>query len=220
MARPKRSETQNLSTIQIWPPTTSMHPPNTAPSTPSTPEQPRSSHRHLQSGRCASCSHSARADRPGRWQRDSSSSTQRCGGRQLAGSPVAGLGGRFEPWPQLASAGHASGPGSARVMSRVSGALRGQRGGAQQQLLCHAVDGVALAARRGQNHSDQWLMGCLPRLWWPPRGARPGRRARSPLGQLVGAVRSRSGQVWPRHSAQSPALAARMLTFVCVSRLT
>ena len=205
-----------------------MHPPNTAPSTPSTPKHPRTSHGHcsLVDARVRVQLQPQRASRQGQALagRLSSSSTQRCGGRQLAGSPVAGLGGRFEPWPQLASAGHASGPGSARVMSRVSGALRGQRGGAQQQLLCHAVDGVALAARRGQNHSDQWLMGCLPRLWWPPRGARPGRRARSPLGQLVGAVRSRSGQVWPRHSSRprSPraCLPYPTITAFCVSRLT
>ena len=93
-----------------------------------------------------------RASRYGRplAARQSSSSTQRCGGRQLAGSPVAGLGGRFEPWPQLASAGHASGPGSARVMSRVSGALREQRGGAAAR--CRGARRRRAAAPRSQCH--------------------------------------------------------------------
>ena len=49
---------------------------------------------------------SQRASRHGRplAARQSSSTTQRCGGKQPARSPRAGLGGRFGPWPQLAGA--------------------------------------------------------------------------------------------------------------------
>jgi hypothetical protein len=117
--------------------------PRTAPPAPASTPGLNGARAGLEHG-CSRCSRAARADRAGR---QSSSSRQRCSGRQPAGSSLAGLGSRFGSRLQPAGAAKALGVGRGR------GDEQGGRGAAR------AARWRLREARRAPR-----VAGCLPVL--------------------------------------------------------